>query len=134
MTTETPSDPTITIWSERLEADLVEAGMEERQARAFGRAFELGLTRVLSQRPTQQELLAVIAELREEIADARSGLAEQGKQLANQGQQMATNQDLNDAIAGLRRDFSFRWLLFGGLVGAMLAGLYAVLGIILSKI
>ena len=66
MTTQ-QADPTPDIWSERLEEDLVEAGMEEPQARAYRLAFELGLTRVLSQTATKQELKDGLADLRDEL-------------------------------------------------------------------
>ena len=66
MTTQ-QADPTPDIWSERLEEDLVEAGMEEPQAKAYRLAFELGLTRVLSQTATKQELKDGLADLRDEL-------------------------------------------------------------------
>ena len=58
MTTETPPaiDPTIEAWSDRLEEELIEVGMEPRQARAYQRAFELGMTRVMSVMATKDEL------------------------------------------------------------------------------
>ena len=69
MTTETPPaiDPTIEAWSDRLEEDLIEVGMEPRQARAYQRAFELGLTRVLSVMATKQDLLLTKNDLKREI-------------------------------------------------------------------
>ena len=67
MTTETTPDPIIAAWSDRLEEDLAEAGMEQPQARAYRLAFELGLTRVISQVATKQELRDAIADLRDEL-------------------------------------------------------------------
>ncbi len=66
MTTQ-QADPTLDIWSERLEEDLAEAGMEEPQAKAYRLAFELGLTRVLSQTATKQELKDGLADLRDQL-------------------------------------------------------------------
>lgn len=67
MTTETVPDPTIEAWSDRLEEDLVEAGMEQPQARAYRYAFELGLTRVISQTATRQELKDGLAALKSDL-------------------------------------------------------------------
>ncbi len=72
MTTET--DPQIDVWSDRLEEELVEVGMEPPQARAFARAFELGMNRVLSVVATKQELLGAKDELRGEIAGVKEEL------------------------------------------------------------
>ena len=68
MTTETPPvDPAIDVWSDRLEQDLAEAGMEAEQARAYARAFEFGMTRVLSVMATKQELKDGLADLRDQL-------------------------------------------------------------------
>ena len=58
MTTETPPaiDPVIRDWSNDLEAELATAGMEPPQAKAYQRAFELGMTRVMSVMATKDEL------------------------------------------------------------------------------
>ena len=74
MTTETAPDPQIEAWSDRLEAELTEAGMEPTQARAYRRAFELGLARLISQVPTRHEFNAAVAELRQETKDASEGV------------------------------------------------------------
>ncbi len=89
MTTETPPiDPIVDAWSDRLEDDLVEAGMAQAQARAYRYAFELGLTRVISQ--------------------------------------TATKQELKDAIAGLRGEMRFLFLLVGGIITALLSAILAI--------
>ena len=67
MTTETWPDHTIEAWSERLEEQLTDAGMVSQQARAYRLAFELGLTRLISQTATKQELKDGLADLRDEL-------------------------------------------------------------------
>ena len=88
MTTETPPiDP------------VVEAGLTQAQARVYRLAFELGLTRVISQTATRQEL--------------NDGLA-------------MSRQDLQDAIAGLRGEMRFLFLLVGGILTALLSAILAI--------
>ncbi len=103
MTTETAPDPIVHDWSNNLEEELLETGMDQPQARAFARAFEMGMTRVMSVVATKQDLLL-------------------------------TKQDLQREIDNLRREMRFNFLLLAGLVGAMFAGIFAVLGVILSKL
>ena len=67
MTTETWPDHTIGAWSDRLEEQLTDAGMVSQQARAYRLAFELGLTRLISQTATKQELKDGLADLRDEL-------------------------------------------------------------------
>ena len=67
MTTETWPDHTIEAWSDRLEEQLTDAGMVSQQARAYRLAFELGLTRLISQTATKQELKDGLADLRDEL-------------------------------------------------------------------
>ncbi len=81
MTTETVRDPVIEAWSDDLEEGLVEVGMHEEHARAYRLAFELGLTRVISQTATRQELQDGLAQGRQELQD---GLA-QGRQELHEG-------------------------------------------------
>ena len=114
MTTETTPDPTTEAWSGRLEAQLAEAGMEQAQARAYRLAFELGLTRVTSQTATRHEFNAAVAQLRQEIANVR--------------------QEIKDAAAGVKRELRFHMLLLAGFLGGLLGGLFALLGVILSKL
>ncbi len=114
MTTETAPDPTIAAWSDRLEEDLLDAGMDKPQARAYRLAFELGLTRVISQTATRQELQDGLTALRRELNDLRQEF----------------KADLADLRADLRRELDIRF----ALLIAMQAGLFAVLGVILSKI
>ena len=104
MTTETPpADPAVDAWSDRLEGELIEAGMEPAQARAYQRAFELGMTRVLSVMATKQDLLL-------------------------------TKQDLQKSIDELRSEMRFQLLLLTAAISTMFAGVFAVLGVILSKL
>ncbi len=67
MTTETRPDHTVEAWSDRLEEQLTDAGMVSQQARAYRLAFELGLTRLISQTATKQELKDGLADLRDEL-------------------------------------------------------------------
>ena len=118
MTTETAPDPTIEAWSDRLEAELTEAGMEQPQAKAYRLAFELGLTRVISQTATRQELKDEIRSLRQELKDEIA----------------AVRQELKAEIAQLRGDLRREMDVRFGLMVAMFGGVFAVLGVILSKL
>lgn len=51
-----------------------QAGMEPPQARAYRRSFELGLTRVISQTATKQQLNDGLAELRAQLAELNHDL------------------------------------------------------------
>ena len=91
MTTETPPaipDPVIHDWSNDLEAELTESGMEPPQAKVFARAFELGMTRVLSAVATKQELFLTKQELQKAIDDLRQEF----------------KQDLRDGLDRLRNE------------------------------
>ena len=105
MTTETAPDPQIEAWSDRLEEELTEAGMEQVQARAYRRAFELGLTRVISQVATRKELQDGLAAVRQELHAAVAQL----------------RQETKDAAADVKRELRFYMLLniafFGSLAG-----------------
>ncbi len=104
MTTETAPDPTIEAWSDRLEEDLVTAGMDEPQAQAYRYAFELGLTRVISQTATRQELQDGLAANRQELKD---GLAANRQELKDG--LAANRQELKDALADFRREMDRRF-------------------------
>lgn len=67
MTTEATPDPIIAQWSESLEADLIEAGMEQAEAHAYRQSFELGLNRLMSAVATKQELKDGLANLRDQL-------------------------------------------------------------------
>ena len=140
MTTETAPDPTVEAWSDNLEEELVEAGMEQPQAKAYRHAFELGLTRVISQTATRQELQDGLAELRQTMLDIERRLAQTAtkqelldgldqlrQQIVDIQLNYATKQDLKDAIAGLRNEMRFYMLLHLGFFGTLL-------GVILSKL
>ncbi len=114
MTTETAPDPTIEAWSDRLEGELIEAGMEPAQARAYQRAFELGMTRVLSVMATKQDLLLTKQDLQKSIDELRS--------------------ELQRDIDKLRSEMRFQLLLLTAAISTMFAGVFAVLGVILSKL
>lgn len=151
MTTETAPDPTIEAWSDDLEEELVEAGMESSQARAYRRAFELGLTRVLSQTATKHELQDGLAMSRKDLQDGlamsrkdlQEGLAQSRQELRDGLAQ--SRQELQDAVAQLRAEMRDmrkelqremeirgRYLILSMTVGfGILAGL---MGAILSKL
>ncbi len=76
MTTEAMRDPVIEAWSDNLEEGLVDTGMDQASARAYRQAFELGLTRVISQTATRQELQDGLAQVRVELKES----AAQGRQ------------------------------------------------------
>ncbi len=111
MTTETPPvDPITEAWSDRLEEDLVEAGMETDQARAYRFAFELGLTRVISHTATRQELKDGLTELRQEMREMRDDL----------------RGEMREMVDGLRGEMRFLFLVFGGVVTALLSAILAI--------
>ena len=139
MTTETAPDPTVEAWSDNLEEELVEAGMEQAQAKAYRHAFELGLTRVISQTATRQELQDGLAELRQTMLDIERRLAQTAtkqelldgldqlrQQIVDIQLNYATKQDLKDAIAGLRNEMRFLLLVGFGIVTALLSAILAV--------
>ena len=103
MTTET-SDPAIEAWSDRLQERLTEAGMEPTQAEAYRHAFELGLTRVISQTATRQELQDGLAEVERKIAELRREIAELRGEITELRVEMATKQELKDEIAQVRQE------------------------------
>ncbi len=81
MTTEAMRDPVIEAWSDNLEEGLVDTGMDQASARAYRQAFELGLTRVISQTATRQELQDGLAQVRVELKES----AAQGRQELQDG-------------------------------------------------
>ena len=100
MVTETP-DTQLEVWSDNLEEELVEAGMEPEAAKAYRYAFELGLTRVMSRFPTRQELFAMRDEMRGEIREQAASMRRD--------------------IDNLRREMRFILVMQTGLLGAILA-------------
>ena len=66
-TTDTPADPIVAAWSDNLEAELIEAGMDQPEAHAYRQAFELGLTRIMSVVATKQDLKEGLADLRDDL-------------------------------------------------------------------
>ena len=129
MTTETPPaiDPTIEAWSDRLEEDLVQHGMEQAQAHAYRQAFELGLARIMSVVATKQELFLTKEELRQEMRDL-------GDQLRREMELRfdAVNTRFAELNARLDR-MERRWWIFVGVVVGMQAGIYALLGVLLTR-
>ena len=121
MTTETVPDPVIEAWSDRLEERLTEAGMEPAQAEAYRAAFELGLTRVISQTATRQELQDGLASLRQEMRDLEAALRAEIRQSSAD-----LRTELQREIDNLRREMRFLFLFFGGIITALLSALIAL--------
>ncbi len=100
MTTEaTTRDPVIEAWSDDLEEGLVEAGMDEASAHAYRQAFELGLTRVISQTATRQELQDGLAQVRGEVRDLRGEMGDLRGEVNNLSREMG---DLRGEVNNLR--------------------------------
>ena len=115
--------------------------METGQARAYRYAFELGLTRVISQTATREELKDGLAtgrqELNEGLAATRQELKDGLAELRSQIREMASKQELKDNIADVRREIrdlrdelnarldrmERRFLLWGGGVFGLLVAL-----------
>ena len=118
MTTETAPDPIIHDWSNDLEAELVETGMEEPQAKAFARAFEPGMMRVLSVMATKQDLL----ETKQELFQTKQELKQEFKDgIGN------LRSELKDEIANLRREIRFQFVILAGLMAGLMGGIIAKL-------
>ena len=100
MTTEAAPDPVVHDWSNDLEAELLETGMEDPQAKASARAFELGMMRVLSVMATKEELFQTKQELKQEF---------------------------KDEIANLRREMRFQFMILAGLMAGLMGGIIAKL-------
>ena len=141
MTTETPPaipDPVIHDWSNNLEAELTEAGMEPPQAKAYARAFEIGMMRVMSVVATKQELFLTKEELRQEMRDLGDQLRRE-MELRFDGLSTSVNTrfdavnarfaELNARLDRMER----RWWIFVGVVVGMQAGIYALLGVLLTR-
>ncbi len=135
MTTETVRDPVIEAWSDNLEEGLVEAGMDEASARAYRQAFELGLTRVISQTATRQELQDGLAQVRQELHD---GLAQVRAEMKQMGDQLRA--EMREMRDQLQREMDLR---FGELqkrfnlltwaIGLGFAGMFGLMTAILVR-
>ena len=111
MTTETPPvDPVVEAWSDRLEDDLVDAGMDQPQARAYRYAFELGMHRLMSVVATKQELLQVKHDLQREMDHLR--------------------QEMRDLRDDLRHEMNLRFAEFDKRLKVMLWGMALGFGIV----
>ncbi len=132
MTTETTRDPVIEAWSDQLEEELVEAGM----ARAYRRAFELGLTRVISQTATRPELQDGLAQVRQELQD---GLAENRREFRLGLSDLRC--EMIDMRDDLRREMDVRFAalekrlgLLTWAIGLGFAGLFGLIAAILTRL
>ena len=122
MTTETAPDPIIHDWSNDLEQELVETGMEDPQAKVFARAFELGMMRVLSVMATKEELFQTKQELKQEFKDGIGNLRSELKdEIAN------LRSEVKDEIANLRREMRFQFVILAGLMAGLMGGIIAKL-------
>ncbi|MXY86635.1 MAG: hypothetical protein F4205_04615 [Gemmatimonadetes bacterium] len=111
MTTETAPDPIVRKWTDDLEEELVEAGMEAPQAKAYGRAFEVGMMRVMSVVATKDELLLAKQELRDSIAESADQL----------------RREMNIHVAHFERRFSeFKRFMYGG-AGLIIGGIITLI-------
>ncbi len=140
MTTETVRDPVIEAWSDDLEERLVDAGMDQASARAYRQAFELGLTRVISQTATRQELQDGLAQLRAEMGklgdQLRAEMKEMGDQLRAEMREMRDQlqREMDLRFGEMQKRLNlFTWTMglgFAGMFGLM----SAILGVILSRL
>ncbi len=127
MTTETVRDPVIEAWSDDLEEGLVEAGMDEASAHAYRQAFELGLTRVISQTATRQELQDGLAQVRAEMGELRREMQRLGDRLRAemQGIQDQLQREMDQRFGELQKRLNLMtWTIglgFTGMFGLMTA-------------
>ena len=127
MTTETPPaiDPVIHDWSNDLQDELVDAGMEPKQAHAYRRAFELGMTRVLSAVATKQDLRDGLLLGRQELLLAKEELRQEMRDLRDQ-----LRREMELRFEAL--DKRFRLLTWAIALG--FAGMFGMMGAILAKL
>ena len=117
MVTE-PADPQIDYWADDLEEELIEAEMEPAQAKVFARAFQLGMTRVMSQFATKQELQRGLDQLRE---DLHRGLDQLRAEF---------HRDIDEFRADIDRRFrTLYWIMAIGF-----SGMFALMAAILARL
>ena len=95
--------------------------METDQARAYRFAFELGLTRVISQTATRQELKDGLTELQQEMREMRDDLRGEMREMRDD-----LRGEMREMVDGLRGEMRFLFLVFGGVVTALLSAILAI--------
>ena len=113
MVTE-PADPQIDYWADDLNEELVEAGMDPPQAKAFARAFQLGMTRALQHCVTKEDLRYEIDKLR----------AEMHREIAS----------VRREIDQLRADIDRRFRVLYWILGIGFGGMFALMAAILARL
>ncbi len=113
MVTE-PADPQIDYWADGLDEELVEAGMDPPQAKAFARAFQLGMTRALQHCVTKEDLRYEIDKLR----------AEMHREIAS----------VRREIDQLRADIDRRFRVLYWILGVGFGGMFALMAAILARL
>jgi hypothetical protein len=108
------SDPVTEQIGTDLEADLVDAGLDEAQARAMRRAVERAVDRILASFATRNELFSVRDELRAEMRSIRD--------------------DLRSEIAGSERRISVQLRIMWAVLALVGSGLFAMMAAILTKL
>ena len=101
-----------------LEGDLVDAGLEQPQARALRRAVERAVDRMVGNFATRAELYDVRDELRAEIRDVREQL----------------RAEVRNAISDSERKISFQLRIMWGVLALVGAGLFALMAAILARL
>ncbi len=115
MVTE-PADPQIDYWADDLDEELVEAGMDAPQAKAFARAFQLGMTRALQHCATRADL-ALLA-TKEELWMVRDDMRREMDQLR----------------ADIDRRFRVLYWILGIGFGVGFGGMFALMAAILARL
>ncbi len=133
MVTE-PADPQIDYWADNLEEELIEVGMEAPQAKAFARAFQLGMTRVLSQTATKADLtvLATKEQLQMTREDLQRGLDQLREDLHRGLDQLRAefHCDFDEFRADIDRRFrTLYWIMAIGF-----SGMFALMAAILARL
>ena len=113
MVTE-PADPQIDYWADNLEEELVEAEMDPPQAKAFARAFQLGMSRVLSVMATKEELLLTKQELQRGLDQLRA--------------------EIHREIDLLRHDLDRRFRTLYWIMAIGFSGMFALMAAILARL
>ena len=117
MVTE-PADPQIDYWADDLNEELVEAGMDPPQAKAFARAFQLGMTRALQHCVTKEDLRYEIDKLR----------AEMHREIG------ALRDEVHREIDQLRADIDRRFRVLYWILGVGFGGMFALMAAILVRL
>ena len=124
MVTE-PADPQIDLWADTLEEELVEAEMDPAQAKAFARAFQLAMSRVMYQFATKADLIMVRDDLRREIGALREEM---------QHEIGGLRAEIQREIDQLRADIDRRFRVLYWILGVGFGGMFALMAAILVRL